>query len=276
MALIKCPHCGESISDQAAKCPKCNKRVVPKNKRLFVRAGIIVTAVVVLALGGFGISELWKQHIQKQIDRLVSEGSRSITAGDIGSARDYFSQLEEYGYDEQDLSDEFQALLLEKLDEVYPSLNFPIIYTYYDALDDIGYDTSVIREAAEYDQGIYTDALDVYKGLQDVNNKLHNNDYSTLSALMYRYDSIIDKAATLEINKNSKIGTYLNDVTSDFWYDSYKSVYYHTNIDLDYGLTSWGHAYIITTYTEPLAAIKFPYDEENIDFHPANESENTE
>ncbi len=174
------------------------------------------------------------------------------------------------------MSDQFQTILLEKLDEVYPSLNFPIIYTYYDALDDIGYDTSVAREAAEYDQDIYADALDVYNGLQDVNNKLHNSDYSSLSALMNRYDSIIDKAATLEINENSKIGAYLNDVTSDFWYSSYKSVYYHTTIDLDYGLTSWGHAYIITTYTEPLAAIEFPYDEENIDFHPANKAENAE
>lgn len=58
MALIKCPECGQLVSDKAEICPKCGKRLVevssPKKKSNFgivVLIAIIVFVVVIVNLG---------------------------------------------------------------------------------------------------------------------------------------------------------------------------------------------------------------------------------
>ena len=33
MALIKCPNCGEQISDKATVCPKCGKTIDSKSQK---------------------------------------------------------------------------------------------------------------------------------------------------------------------------------------------------------------------------------------------------
>ncbi len=157
--------------------------------------------------------------------------------------------------------------ILSSLEEEYPTLNFPVLFQYYDELDELGYDTSEMREIAWYDQENYTAAIAVYNNIQSVNEKLHSSDYHGLSALMGAFDDTLDAAEQIEINEQSKIGEYIKDLTTDLWYTGYKGAYYHTSIDLDYGLTSSGHAFVITVYTEPLAEIEFPYDEAEVDFH---------
>ncbi len=157
--------------------------------------------------------------------------------------------------------------ILSSLEEEYPTLNFPVLFQYYDELDELGYDTSEMREIAWYDQENYTAAIAVYNNIQSVNEKLHSSDYHGLSALMGAFDDTLDAAEQIEINEQSKIGEYIKDLTTDLWYTGYKGAYYHTSIDLDYGLTSSGHAFVITVYTEPLAKIEFPYDEAEVDFH---------
>lgn len=156
--------------------------------------------------------------------------------------------------------------ILASLEEDYQTMNFPVIFQHYDELDKLGYDTSAKQKIALYDQKNYAAAVAVYDNIQSINTKIHTGDYQSLSSLMELFDDTLDAAEQIEINEESQIGMYLNDLTSDFWYAKYKSTYYHTTIDLDYGLTSDGHAFVITVYTEPLAKIAFPYDEQKVNF----------
>lgn len=174
--------------------------------------------------------------------------------------KEIIAQLDEYNYDTKDLKDQFVKHVLSSAEEIYPTLNFPEIYSYYDKLDELGYDTSELRDVANYDEKNYSDIAEIYSNIQIVNDKLHSGEYGRLSELMRLFDDTIDSADKIQINEKSKLGLYLNDLRTDPWYTNYKDVYYHTTIDLDYGLTSEGHAFVITVYTEPLAKIEFPYD----------------
>ena len=56
MALIKCPNCGEQISDKATVCPKCGKTIDSKSqkktKKEIVNLGIVIAFVAGILVGG--------------------------------------------------------------------------------------------------------------------------------------------------------------------------------------------------------------------------------
>lgn len=56
MALIKCPECGEEISDQAISCPKCG---LPIKRTDFEKRKENYLNGLSLLLGGIGFAVLW-------------------------------------------------------------------------------------------------------------------------------------------------------------------------------------------------------------------------
>ena len=62
MSLIKCPDCGNEVSDEAPSCPKCGKPIADKTAsqkrshraRMILIAGIVILAVsyILYSIGG--------------------------------------------------------------------------------------------------------------------------------------------------------------------------------------------------------------------------------
>lgn len=257
MSLIKRLFCGEEISSEEVICPKCDKRI---HTRKMFNVVILITVICLACVGVYGGIKYEEEKKEKKIEQFVLEAKKSIEAENVDKIKEIIAQLDEYNYDTKDLKDQFVKHVLSSAEEIYPTLNFPEIYSYYDKLDELGYDTSELRDVANYDEKNYSDIAEIYSNIQIVNDKLHSGEYGRLSELMRLFDDTIDSADKIQINEKSKLGLYLNDLRTDPWYTNYKDVYYHTTIDLDYGLTSEGHAFVITVYTEPLAKIEFPYD----------------
>lgn len=223
MALISCPNCGTNISVEAKKCPHCGKKL-KKNK--FVIPVIIVVVLIVVCVGViFG----WKQY-QK-----VQEEKRQ-------------EKIEN---------------LLTQIDEAYAKCDFNTIEECYNALDDLQYDTSKQREILEYDRLVYTDAYTYYQTINDVDERLHNGNYSSLRALMNKMITPTKNFDALEINSDSKIGKYISNVRNNIMYTMFNSKFVNsTEYDLDYYLTTWGYVTILETYTERIVKEEFPYLEQ--------------
>lgn len=220
MALISCPNCGTHISEEAKKCPHCGKKL-KKNK--FVMPVIIVVLLIVVCVGAFFG---WKQY-QK-----VQEEKRQ-------------EQIEN---------------LLTQVDESYAKCDFNGIEECYNALDDLQYDTSKQREILEYDRLVYTDAYAYYQAINDVDERLHNGDYSSLRELINKMITPTKNFEALEINKDSKIGKYINNVRNNIMYTTFNSNFVNsTEYDLDYYLTSWGYVTILKKYTNEIVKEEFPY-----------------
>ncbi len=70
MALINCPNCGNSISEEAKRCPYCWKRV-KKNK--YILPVVIVIVLVVTCIGVYcGRKEYQKIQEEKNREQIES------------------------------------------------------------------------------------------------------------------------------------------------------------------------------------------------------------
>lgn len=220
MALIKCPNCKNSISEEAKKCPHCRKKV-KKNK--FILPVIIVIVLFITCIGAY---YGWNQY-QK-----IQEEKRQM---------------------------QIDSLLIQ-VDEYYAVFDFEEIEKCYAALDELYYDTSKQREILEYDRSVYEDAYSYFVTINEIDDKLHNGGYSSLRALINKIKMPTKNFEELKINTDSEIGKYINNVRNNIMYNTFNAEYVNTmKYDLDSGLTSWGFAYIIETYTEEIAKIDFPY-----------------
>lgn len=140
------------------------------------------------------------------------------------------------------------------------TFDFDGIENCYKMLDELDYDTSKQREILEYDRTVYQDAYAYFVAINDVDEKLHNRGYSSLKALINKMKTPTKKFEKLDINLDSEIGQYISNVRSNIMYITFNAEYVDsTKYDLDYGLTSWGFAYVIETYTEEIVKIDFPY-----------------
>lgn len=222
MALINCPNCGQDISEEAKKCPYCNKQV----KRSKVILPVII--VILLLMTCVGLFYGWKQY-QK-----IQEEKRQ-------------TQIEN---------------LLIQVDELYAVFDFEGIENNYDALEELHYDVSKRREILEYDKQVYPDAYAYYEAINNINEKLHNGDYNSLRALVNTMKNPTENFEALEINSDSEIGKYINNIKGNIMYNMFNSEFVNsTEYDLDYYLTSWGYVTILETYTEKIVKEKFPYIE---------------
>jgi len=71
----------------------------------------------------------------------------------------------------------------------------------------------------------------------------------------------INEFDKLPINEDSEYGRYIKSIKNNPMYTTFKAQYIDSDsIDLDYGLTSGGYAYIITVYTEKILEVELPKD----------------
>ena len=225
MALVKCPGCGREISDKAKECPGCQYKLKNKKKKYIAAAAAVAVLVLIITGTLFGVKkvqQIRENERQEQIQRILAESEEYYTIPDFENVLKCYGQLEESGYD-----------------------------------------TAGLKELAEYDQKVYGDARTFYETLKEVDDKLHSSDYTSLRKLVDTLIEPMKKFDALEINTDSQLGQYINTMRSHIMYSSLQSEYVNsTNYDLDYGLTSWGFAFCIETYTEQLVKENFPYNTE--------------
>lgn len=160
----------------------------------------------------------------------------------------------------QKIQEEKIESILTQVDELYSDFDFDGIEKKYDALDKLKYDTSKQREILEYDRTVYEDAYAYYQSIKDVNERLYNGDYSSLRALINEMITPTKNFEALEINNDSEIGKYINNVRNNVMYTSFNVDFVNnTNCDLDYYLTSLGYVSILKTYTGEIVKEDFPY-----------------
>lgn len=63
MAMIKCPECGQEISDKAKKCVHCGVRVKKRNTKKFIIIFLIIFVLLITGVGGGLIA--YKSHQEK-------------------------------------------------------------------------------------------------------------------------------------------------------------------------------------------------------------------
>lgn len=227
MALIKCKNCGGDTSDKAVKCPHCGKRV--KNNKLVL---LILLVGVIIIFGGGGYFG-WNQYQKLQEEKRIEAEKQK-----------------------QEQIDN----LLAQVDGLYASFDFEGIEDCYDSLDELQYDTSKHRKILEYDKSVYEDAYNYYTGIESVNSKIHEGGYGSLKKLVDTIKTPTKNFETLEINYESEIGKYISSVRNNVMYSTFNAEFINNEkYDLDDGLTSWGYADIIKTYTDYILEEKFPH-----------------
>lgn len=220
MALINCPRCKQSISDKAKKCPHCGKRI-KRNKYIVAIIIVILFAIVVVGIY-YGVNQYQLKQEKTRQENIES--------------------------------------LLQRVDELYARFDFEAIEDCYDKLDKLYYSTTMQREILEYDRKVYKDAYAYYIAINDVNDKLHNGGYTSLQALVEEMKIPTMNFDNLEVNCDSVIGKYINNVKNNVMYSTFNSEYVNgTQYSLDCGLTSSGFRYVIRVYTEHIVKEKFPY-----------------
>lgn len=116
MALIKCPECGNEVSDSAVNCPKCGFSIAPvkqenttilkkKSNKSFVIAVVIVLLIVIC--GFFGINKIRYEYAIKE-----------MKAGNIAKAKTTFEALGDYEKAEE-YADELTSKIEGVSDEAY-------------------------------------------------------------------------------------------------------------------------------------------------------------
>lgn len=91
MALIKCPNCGETISDKATVCPKCGGTIDSKNqkktKKEIVNLGIVIAFVAGIIVGGMSHALLFNSG--KSDDKVIqTEQKESVKISDKELSKD--------------------------------------------------------------------------------------------------------------------------------------------------------------------------------------------
>ncbi len=111
----------------------------------------------------------------------------------------------------------------------------------------------------EYNESVYEAVISFHDTFKTVDEKIRNRNYTSLKSLVGTLEVPIEKFDELPINEESEIGTYIKSIKNHPMYTTFKALYIDSDeIDLDYGLTSSGHAYIITVYTEELLKVELP------------------
>ena len=224
MAMIKCPGCGQEISEKAKKCPNCGHHFAKKIPKKII---VILAAMAICILAIVSIVTAVKQNEKKK---------------------------------QEEIQAQIQTCL-DNIQQYYASGEFAKIFDELNELDRLGYDTKKQREIVEYDQIVYYTAKKFNDALKKVDEELDNNSFLSLRGLMNGLKTPMNDLDNLEINKDSKIGTYINSVRNDVMYSSgLKDTVENDEYDLDNWLTQSIYVEIIKTYTENLLkAHKFPY-----------------
>lgn len=226
MALIKCPKCGNEVSDKADVCPGCGVKINRKGKKkgIIIAAGVLLI-VIIIAVSALGVKQYNKVQEKKRQEKIQT--------------------------------------ILSDVDEYYAEGDFKNIEASYDKLDQLKYDTGKKRIILQYDEEVYDVVNDFVNTLNDVKSKLDKNSYSSLRGLLNSLKTPMNKLEKLEVNTDSEIGKYVSGVTSNIMYTAFKSEYiYNETLDVDYWLTKSTHDSLITTYVDEILKVQYPYTKE--------------
>ena len=151
--------------------------------------------------------------------------------------------------------------ILAQVDILYSTFSFDEIEKCYDQLDALHYDTAKQRKLLEYDKEVYPAAYAYYQAITDADNKLHSGKYNSLDSMINGLKTPTKNFEALEINTDSEIGKYINNVRNNFMYITFNAQFVNADLQysLDYYLTSGGYVIILETYTEEIVKEKFPY-----------------
>lgn len=153
--------------------------------------------------------------------------------------------------------------LIRQSEEDYKKFDFENVFKCYSQLDGLNYNTKELRIIAEYDQSVIETTKIFYQTLVDVDSKLFNRDYISLRALVNTLKQPMKDFDELEINTESSLGQYINNIRTHNMYIGLQSEFVNNDqYDLDYGLTTNGFATCISIYTEQLIKEPFPYEGE--------------
>ena len=152
---------------------------------------------------------------------------------------------------------------LSAVDSAYSEFDFDKVGECYDSLEKLGYNvTTEQREVLQYDREAYPVANKYYTTLTDVYDKLENNNFTTVRELLNALAAATDALVETEINTDSKIGTYIQNVQKNPMFTALKTAYLDNNdIDVDNGLVSSGHRMLLKIDIEFILKTEFPYSQ---------------
>ena len=224
MKQIQCPKCNSEIDEGQPFCPHCKQSLTAKTSnrhRIVIIAIIAIIALVVSCI--FGLSHYLKAKAVKQQEE-ISE-------------------------------------LLRKVESSYKIGDFVAVKDLYDELDELKFDTAKKRELLEYDISVHDVAYNFYNVIISTNNTINHRSAFSLNKLVKDLKNTFDQFDALEVNLDSEIGKYINDVRNNVMYVTFEREFIHNNnYDMDYGITQGAYYLILGTYTNALADIPYPYD----------------
>lgn len=147
MAMIKCPECGQEISDKAKKCPNCGNPMRKLNKKILlgVISILVVVAVVTIIVVKSHNIRLEQQKRDKMI-LSVNQITSEITEGKIPKQADYnnavsiYKQLtdsEKKKIKNVDGLSKFDGINLDIISDIYDKVSKVNSATSFDALVEI-------------------------------------------------------------------------------------------------------------------------------------------
>lgn len=111
----------------------------------------------------------------------------------------------------------------------------------------------------EYNDSVHETVMNFHDVFESVDEKIRNRNYSSLENLVDTMKKPINEFDKLPINEDSEFGQYIKSIKNNPMYTTFKAQYIDSDsIDLDYGLTSGGYAYLITVYTEKILEEELP------------------
>lgn len=198
MALIKCPECGQELSDSVKRCHHCGmkikrakeKKIISKKKKIIIWI-VSIVAVAAMAVGGvFCFNKVIKPaNDYKSANKLLDDGKYedAVAAFEVlGAYKDSEDKIKEAKYRhanymvEQEHFDD--ALAIYELLDGYSESNSKIKETYYK------------KAISEYNNGAY---LDAKKDFQTSGN------YGDTAIYLLKIEDIEKKEATEEAHRKN-------------------------------------------------------------------------
>ena len=224
MTLIRCKYCGAEISDKAKYCVKCTKKTKTAKKGMVI-GGIIGALVLIVSF-----------IVCKQVIKYNNIKKEQLRQSQIKNIK-------------------------EDIDEYYCKADFESIETCMTQLEELNYDTSDINKILEYDIVTYPLALDFYFALRETQNDLQNHNYTSIKNEFRKLKKEFDKFDELEINEESKIGQWIQEVRTSADYIAFKTAILndeYINKITDDSFTEMIFADVLSGTMKPLLNYEFP------------------
>lgn len=232
---VVCPECGKVIGDlEAGTCPYCGFIIKKKYSKKIIVVVITIIVLAVIGIVGFKICDYVKTQREYRLEQQEKERQESIKE------------------------------LRNKMDAAYSNASLDEVENYLEELAELGEDISNDRLNLEFDKANIETVSIFYTTLVDVDNKLSSGKYSSLSSLVDRLKTPINNMDQIEISGNSKLALYVDEIRKNIMYQDFDNEYIKkSDVDLDNWLTSSGYAMIISTHTEKILEVEYPFNQNN-------------